>query len=114
MYEGEDRLAQAVLGATWQYNYDAANRRVKKIAGSATTNYVWEGKRVIAEYNGVTGALLRGQFSHVADGRSEHPAALWRQLLNLLEEALRLLLLVAGQVLPGFHPAQDAFLLLRR
>ena len=58
MYEGEDRLAQAVLGATWQYNYDAANRRVKKIAGSATTNYVWEGKRVIAEYNGVTGALL--------------------------------------------------------
>ena len=31
---------------------------MKKIAGGLTTNYVWEGSHVIAEYNGATGALI--------------------------------------------------------
>jgi RHS repeat-associated protein len=38
--------------------YDSTNRRVKKTAGGITTHYVWEGSQVIAEYNGVTGALI--------------------------------------------------------
>src|SRR6185369_5022559 len=41
-----------------QYKYDAANRRIKKSSSSGTTNYVWEGGRVIAEYDGTSGALL--------------------------------------------------------
>lgn len=61
LYDGESRLAQVLddTGATvGQYSYDAANRRVKKLAGGATTNYVWEGSHVIAEYSGATGALI--------------------------------------------------------
>ena len=60
-YDGESRLAQVLdnVGASLgQYSYDAANRRVRKVSPGLTTNYVWEGNRVIAEYNGVTGALL--------------------------------------------------------
>ena len=61
LYDGESRLAQVIdnLGVSvGEYSYDAANRRVRKVVTGATTNYVWEGSRVIAEYNGVTGALL--------------------------------------------------------
>src|SRR6266581_76786 len=52
--------------------------------------------------------LLVARASHCC---SEHTAAVGRQLLNLLKEILGLPFLVAGEVLPGFHPVQDAFLL---
>jgi hypothetical protein len=39
------------------YAYDAANRRVKKTSGAATTIYVWDGDAVIAEYD-QSGVLL--------------------------------------------------------
>jgi RHS repeat-associated protein len=57
-YDGEGRQANVDSGATTSSAYDSANRRLKKIAGGATTHYVWEGARVIAEYNGTTGALI--------------------------------------------------------
>ena len=60
LYDGESRLVQVLdnAGGSWQYTYDAANRRVTRVGGGMSTNYVWEGGRVIAEYNGVTGTLL--------------------------------------------------------
>jgi RHS repeat-associated protein len=57
-YDGEGRQASVDSGATTSSAYDSANRRLKKIAGGATTHYVWEGAQVIAEYNGSTGALI--------------------------------------------------------
>lgn len=44
LYDGENRLAQVLdnVGASWQYTYDAANRRVNKVAGSLATNYIRE------------------------------------------------------------------------
>ncbi len=41
-------------------------------------------------------------------------AAVGRQLLELLKELARLLLLIRSQVLPGFHAVEHALLLLRR
>jgi len=59
-YDAEHRPVQVLdnVGEGLQYTYDAANRRVTKLAGSVATNYVWEGGHVIAEYNGATGGLL--------------------------------------------------------
>src|SRR6185503_10596612 len=49
-YDGEGRIATVdAAGAT--YSYDSANRRVKKVVGSTTTYYVWDGAQVIAEYS---------------------------------------------------------------
>lgn len=61
IYDGESRLArfqQQDGESLWQYSYDAANRRVKKVAEGAPTHYVWEGGQVISEHNGVTGAAI--------------------------------------------------------
>jgi RHS repeat-associated protein len=52
-YDGENRLVKVDSGTTAINTYDAANRRVKKVAGGATTWYVWEGGEVIAEYGAV-------------------------------------------------------------
>jgi RHS repeat-associated protein len=45
-------------GSTANYAYDHQNRRIKKVVGSTTTHYVWEGGQCIAEHNGATGAVL--------------------------------------------------------
>ena len=50
----------------------------------------------------------------LADRPVEGLAAVGRQLLELLKELARLLLLIRSQVLPGFHAIEHALLLLRR
>ncbi len=59
-------------------------------------------------------ALFGRKVAHAADGPVDGLAAIGRQLLELLEELARLLLLIGSQVLPGFHAFEHAFLLLRR
>jgi RHS repeat-associated protein len=56
-YDAENRIASVDAGVTAQYSYDIQNRRVKKASGGATTHYVWEGFKVIAEHNGSNGAV---------------------------------------------------------
>jgi RHS repeat-associated protein len=56
-YDAEGRLVSVDGGAS-TYAYDSSNWRVKKVSGGVTTHCVWEGARVIAEYNGSTGALI--------------------------------------------------------
>ncbi|MBI3652470.1 MAG: hypothetical protein HY231_15730 [Acidobacteria bacterium] len=56
-YDAENRLASVDGGSAGQYSYDHRNWRVKKVVGSASTHYVWEGAQVIAEHNGSTGAV---------------------------------------------------------
>jgi RHS repeat-associated protein len=57
-YDAENRLVSVDGGSTASYSYDHQNRRVKKVVGSSTTHYVWEGYQVIAEHNGSTGAVV--------------------------------------------------------
>jgi RHS repeat-associated protein len=57
-YDAENRLKSVDNTATAAYAYDYANRRIKKVVGGVSTNYVWEGNQVIAEHNGATGAVL--------------------------------------------------------
>jgi YD repeat-containing protein len=57
-YDAENRVVSVDGGTTATYSYDHQNRRVKKVVGSTTTHYVWEGGQVIAEHNGSTGAML--------------------------------------------------------
>jgi RHS repeat-associated protein len=57
-YDAENRMKSVDNGATAAYAYDYLNRRIKKLAGGTSTNYVWEGIQVVAEHNGSTGAVL--------------------------------------------------------
>jgi RHS repeat-associated protein len=57
-YDAESRLVSVSVGGSGSYGYDSANRRIKKTASGVTTHYVWEGSEVIAEYDGVSGALI--------------------------------------------------------
>ena len=50
----------------------------------------------------------------LADRAVDGLAAVGRQLLELLKELARALLLIGRQVLPGFHAVEHALLLLRR
>ena len=59
-------------------------------------------------------ALFGSHVAHAADGLIDRSAAVRRQLFELLKYLPRLLLLVLGQVLPGFHSVEHALLLLRR
>jgi len=57
-YDAENRLTSVDGGATASYAYDQHNRRIKKVVGSTTTHYVWEGSQVIAEHDGSTGGVI--------------------------------------------------------
>jgi RHS repeat-associated protein len=57
-YDAENRLVSVDGGGTGQYSYDQQNRRYKKVVGSAVTDYVWEGSRVLAEHDGSTGGVI--------------------------------------------------------
>lgn len=59
VYDGENRVTQADAGTTATYTYDGAGLRVKKVAGSSTTRYVFSGTKVIAEYTGATPTLSK-------------------------------------------------------
>ena len=62
----------------------------------------------------ISWSLLRRHPAHVPDRAVDGLAAVGRQSLELLKELARPLLLIGGQVLPGFHAVEHAFLLLRR
>jgi RHS repeat-associated protein len=51
-YDAAGRLAKVDAGSANEaaYFYDSQNWRVKKVLSGNTTNYIWEGARVIAEY----------------------------------------------------------------
>ncbi len=58
IYDAENRLVSVDNGTTAQYGYNYKNQRIKKTgAGGSITRYVWENDKVIAEYDGSTGAL---------------------------------------------------------
>jgi RHS repeat-associated protein len=57
-FDAENRLVSVDGGATAQYAYDFRNMRVKKTSGDSVVHYIWEGKQVLAEHDGSTGALL--------------------------------------------------------
>lgn len=48
-------------------------------------------------------ALLRGHTAHAADSAIDRLTAIGRELFEPLKELTRPLLLIGGQVLPGFH-----------
>lgn len=56
-------------------------------------------------------ALLRGHTAHAANGAIHRLTTIGRELLELLKELTRPLLLVGREVLPGFHTIQHALLL---
>ena len=55
-YDCENRLTLVKEGASTiaTYKYDFAGRRIRKIVDSTTTKFVYDGARVIAEYEGDT------------------------------------------------------------
>ncbi len=56
-YDGENRIVNVDGGSTATYAYDQLNRRYKKVTIAATTHYIWQGSKVIAEYDSNSGAL---------------------------------------------------------
>jgi len=57
-YDSENRLVSVDAGASAQYAYDHQGRRCKKMIGSTTTHYIWEGVNVLAEHNGSSGTNI--------------------------------------------------------
>jgi RHS repeat-associated protein len=56
-YDGENRATGSTNGSTsGTYSYDGAGLRVRRIAGTTTTSYVFSGSKVIAEYDNGAGA----------------------------------------------------------
>jgi hypothetical protein len=72
-----------------------------------------EGPPVLVGVNQLI-ALFRRKAAHLADSPIEGLAPVWRQLLEVLKDLLRPLLLVRSQVLPGLHAIEHALLLLGR
>jgi RHS repeat-associated protein len=61
VYDAENRVVSVDGGTTGQYWYDYRNRRIVKQAGTAKTDYLWDGDQVIEEHDGSSsnaGALL--------------------------------------------------------
>jgi hypothetical protein len=63
-YDGENRTASATnSGASGTYSYDGKGLRIKKVAGSTTTVYVFSARNVIAEYdNGAAPTALSREY----------------------------------------------------
>jgi len=93
---------QAISGSQWQ-------------AGRAAKQAAFLARKAVLVFIGVdqTVALIGRQVAHASDRLVDGFPAVGRQLLELLKELTRLLLLTRRQVLPGFHALQHAFLLLR-
>jgi RHS repeat-associated protein len=52
VYDAENRATSATNGgSSGAYTYDGGGKRVKKIAGSTTTVYIFSGSKVVAEYD---------------------------------------------------------------
>ena len=56
-------------------------------------------------------ALLRGHAAHAANGAIDCLTTIGRELFEPLKELTCPLLLIGGEVLPGFHTSQHALLL---
>ncbi|HEY6334123.1 MAG TPA: RHS repeat-associated core domain-containing protein [Blastocatellia bacterium] len=54
-YDAADRLVSVSGNLSIQNSYDFENRRVVCTEGGVTTDYVWQGNKVLAEMNGSTG-----------------------------------------------------------
>jgi RHS repeat-associated protein len=63
-YDAESRIVKVDSGSTGTYSYDSANRRVKRAAEGHTTYYVWEGSKVIAEYDDAPAGVGGTRFYH--------------------------------------------------
>ncbi|MEO5894048.1 MAG: RHS repeat-associated core domain-containing protein [Ferruginibacter sp.] len=50
-YDDENRMIAADGGATATYAYDALGRRIKKVTGTTTINYFFDGQQIIEEHN---------------------------------------------------------------
>jgi RHS repeat-associated protein len=57
-YDAENRLVNVDGGSTASYSYDHNNNRIKKTLGTSVTHFVWEGSQMIAEHDGITGAMI--------------------------------------------------------
>jgi YD repeat-containing protein len=59
VHDAANRLTAATVGSsTWTYGYGPLNRRVSKMDGTTTTQYLYDNDRAVAEYNSY-GILLR-------------------------------------------------------
>ena len=59
-YNTENMLTGATkTGVTVSFDYDGANRQIRKTVGSTKTRFVYSGEQLLAEYNDATGALLK-------------------------------------------------------
>lgn len=59
-YNTESMLTGATkAGVTVSFDYDGANRQIRKTVGSTKTRFVYSGDQLLAEYNDATSALLK-------------------------------------------------------
>ena len=59
VHDAANRLVTATVDSTtWTYAYGPLDRRVSKADGTTTTQYLYDGVRAVAEYNG-SGTLQR-------------------------------------------------------
>jgi len=84
--------------------------------GGSSQNAAFLGRELVSELVGVDElvSLSGRQAAHSADCPVDGLPAIGRQLLELLKELTRLLLLIGSQVLPGLHAIEHALLLLWR
>jgi RHS repeat-associated protein len=80
VYDAENRLV-ATDGTLVTCAYDHTNRRIKKATSTGTRHYVWDGSRVLAEYNGSSGVQL---VSYIYAGRmiAKSEAGVQRYFVN--------------------------------
>jgi RHS repeat-associated protein len=72
VYDAENRLVSA-NGSTKTLTYDPMGRLFQISSGSSTTQFLYDGDRLVAEYDGISGALLR---RYVHGPRADEPL-LW-------------------------------------
>jgi RHS repeat-associated protein len=66
-YDARQRLVQLVkAGTTSSYVHDPMGRRIRKIVGSQTTWFLWDGTQLLAEYDGSGSRIKR--YAYLADG----------------------------------------------
>jgi RHS repeat-associated protein len=70
-YDAENRLTSVSVSASMTLTYDPLGRLRQTTAGAATTDFLYEGDRLLAEYNGAT--LLR-RYAH---GPGVDEAVVW-------------------------------------
>jgi RHS repeat-associated protein len=72
-YDVENRLITASGGHSATLTYDPLGRLFQVVSGSTTTQFLYDGDQLVAEYDGSSGALLR----RYVDGPGEDEPLLW-------------------------------------